>query len=313
MPAQLKPLRVVSVSLGSSSRDKIVTAEFLEHEVQVERRGTDGDMARAISLIRELDGKVDAIGLGGIDLYLIAGGKRYVIREALQLAQAAKVTPVVDGSGLKHTLERRTVQWLQETGTVDFREKRVLLVSGVDRFGMAEVLPEVGAITRYGDLIFALGIPYPIKTLAGLRRVAKCALPIITRVPFSMLYPTGDKQTATVTKYASHFDWADIIAGDWHYMRRYMPARLDGKIVITNTTTPEDINLLRERGVAMLISSTPNFDGRSFGTNVMEGVIIALTKKRPEEMTSRNYEFCLQELGWHPNIVRLQNEAPASH
>ncbi len=302
------PLRVVSVSLGSSSRDKVVTVTFLGREVIIERRGTDDDFAKAASLIRELDGQVDAIGLGGIDLYLVADGRKYVIRDALKLARAARTTPVVDGSGLKHTLERRTVEWLQERGVVNFAGKRVLLVSGVDRFGMAETLPALGARTLFGDLIFALGIPIPITTLRGLRMVARLLLPIICRLPFSMIYPTGKKQEETVSKYDRYFNDADIIAGDFHFIRRYMPARLDGTVIITNTTTERDLALLRERGVRLLVSTTPEFDGRSFGTNVMEGVIIALAGKRPEEMTPEDYQRTLEELGWEPRVVRFDHE-----
>jgi len=300
------PLHVVSVSLGSTRRDSVGTAQFLGREVQIERRGTDGDMTRAISLIKELDGHVDAIGLGGIDLYLMAAGKKFVIRDALRMARAATITPVVDGSGLKHTLERRTLQRLQERGDVDFRGKRVLLVAGVDRFGMAETLPELGAITHYGDLIFSLGIPIPITRLRTLSLLAHTLLPIICAVPFSWIYPTGEKQNQTVAKYHRFFEWADVIAGDFLYILRYMPPRLDGKIIITNTTTADDLAQLRQSGASMLVSTTPEIGGRSFGTNAMEGVIVALAGKRPEEMTPQDYQTYLEQLGWEPRVVRLQ-------
>ena len=58
--------RVVSVSLGSSSRNSVGDAEFLGQKVRMERIGTDGDMQKLLSLLRELDGQVDAIGTGGI-------------------------------------------------------------------------------------------------------------------------------------------------------------------------------------------------------------------------------------------------------
>jgi len=105
-------LKVVSVSLGSSSRNKISRATFLDQQVELSREGTDGDMQRAVARIRELDGQVDAIGLGGIDLYLCAGKRKWAVRDAQQLARAAKTTPVVDGSGLKLTLEVRQVNAL---------------------------------------------------------------------------------------------------------------------------------------------------------------------------------------------------------
>ncbi|MEI6520569.1 MAG: quinate 5-dehydrogenase [bacterium] len=301
-------IHVVSVSLGSSLRDKSIIVTLGNFQVHIERIGTDGDMNAAIKMINDFDGKIDAIGLGGIDLYLIANGKKYTIRDARKMADAAKITPVVDGSGLKHTLERRVIQKISDDGIINFKDKKVLLVSGVDRFGMAEILPELGAKVMYGDVIFALGMPIPLRTLNQLKFIAALLLPIITIMPFDMIYPTGEKQEKTTSKYGKYFDEADIIAGDYHYINRYMPEKMQDKIIITNTTTAADIEKLRLRGVKMLISTTPEFDGRSFGTNVMEAVIIAMTKKRPEDMKPEDYLKTLDELGWQPRVVNLEEK-----
>lgn len=302
----LDSIHVVSVSLGSSLRDKSIIVNLGNFKVHIERIGTDGDINAAIKMIGDFDGKVDAIGLGGIDLYLIANGKKYIIRDARKMADAAKITPVVDGSGLKHTLERRVIQKISDDGIINFNNKKVLLVSGVDRFGMAEILPELGSKVMYGDIIFALGMPIPLYTLNQLKFVAALLLPIITILPFDMVYPTGEKQESTTSKYEKYFNDADIIAGDYHYINRYMPDNMPGKIIITNTTTTADIEKLRSRGVKMLISTTPEFDGRSFGTNVMEAVIIAMRKKKPEDMSPKDYLKTLDELGWQPRVVNLE-------
>ena len=52
--------RAVSISIGSSKRNKAVQVELLGEQVSIERIGTDGDMEKAAQLYRELDGKVDA-------------------------------------------------------------------------------------------------------------------------------------------------------------------------------------------------------------------------------------------------------------
>ena len=83
-------LEVVSVSLGSVSRDTDQVVTILDRQVHVRRVGVGGDLRRARDLIRELDGKVDAFGLGGIDLYVAVRGRRYYFRQALELARAAK-------------------------------------------------------------------------------------------------------------------------------------------------------------------------------------------------------------------------------
>src|SRR5690606_23717139 len=118
--------------------------------------------------------------------------RRYYVRDALRLARAASATPVVCGAGLKNTLERMSIRALAPA--VGWSGRRVLMVSAVDRFGMAEELARQGADVFYGDLVFALGLPIPVRTLAGLVRLANVLAPVVVRVPFKWLYPTGSAQ-----------------------------------------------------------------------------------------------------------------------
>ena len=296
---------VVSVSLGSSSRDHSVEVEVLGEPIRIERRGTDGDIRRAIEMIRQLDGKVDAMGMGGIDLYVSAGPRRYTLRAALPLAAAARLTPIVDGSGLKNTLERRVVRYLDRNGPIPLQGKRVLMVSSVDRFGMAEALHEAGCSLVLGDLMFVLGLPLPIRSLSAVERVARLVVPVARLLPISVLYPTGGKQERQQPRFPRYFEEADVIAGDFHFIRRYMPDHLSGKMILTNTVTASDTELLRSRGVSILVTTTPKLEGRSFGTNVMEAVLIAVAGKRPEQMTAEDYEHMLDRIGFQPRIEIL--------
>ncbi len=268
----------------------------------LERIGTDGSFEKAIQLIQELDGKVDAFGLGGLDLYLYAAGRRYAIRDALKLARAAKKTPVVDGSGLKHTLERRVVQQLEET--IGWRGRRVLMTAGVDRFGMAEAFWEAKADVLYGDFIFALGLPIPLRTLTSLQLLARVLLPVFTQLPFKWLYPTGSKQEKRVQDWRRrYYDWAEVVAGDFLYIKRFMPDEMHGKIILANTTTKEDVEELRAKGVKALITTTPRLNGRSFGTNVMEAFFVALAGRFP--LSEADYLHYIEALELRPEIAEL--------
>ncbi len=297
--------RVVSVSLGSSKRNKVVTETFLGEEFSIERIGTDGDPKKAIALIQELDGQVAAFGMGGIDLYVWAGKKRYTLRDAVPIARAAKLSPIVDGSGVKNTLERRVIRYLADKGIIDFAGKKVLMVCGVDRFGMAETLAAAGCQMVFGDLIFTLGIPLPLRSLSSLHLAASILGPIISRLPFSMLYPTGEKQEKVEPKYTKYYDEAEIIAGDFHFIRRYMPEQMTGKTIITNTVTAEDVAELTKRGVKLLVTTTPNLNGRSFGTNVMEGVLVTLAGKPADQITAEDYGQLLDKIGFVPRVEYL--------
>ena len=301
--------RVVSVSMGSSKRDHRVEVELLGEKFDIARRGTDGDFEAALALLRELDGQVDAIGLGGLDVYLYAGKKRYVLRDGLKMMEAVKVTPVVDGSGLKNTLEREVVHYLAQNTDLLKKGTKVLMVSSVDRFGMAEAMSELGCDMTFGDLIFSAGIPYPIKTVEEMEEIANKTLPELTKMPIHMLYPTGKKQETQdeekVKKFAPYYYDAEVIAGDFHLMRRFMPGGLTGQTILTNTTTAEDVGFLRDKGAGALVTTTPEFNGRSFGTNVLEAVLVAILGKPWEEVTAEDYLDLLKRLAFEPRIVKL--------
>jgi len=304
--------RVVSVSLGSSKRDFAETAEFLGESFEISRVGTDGDYEKYHALLLELDGTVDALCLGGIDRYLWSGGRRYEFRDARRLIAGVSKTPVVDGSGLKNTLERETVRWLAQNGVVDFAAKKTLMVCGVDRFGMSEALVEQGGKVVFGDLMFALGVPAIIRSWGAHKTIARTLLPLLTQAPFSLLYPTGEKQEAITPKWGKWFDWADVLAGDFHLIRRFLPTPagkpLAGKIILTNTTTGQDVEELTARGASLLITTTPRFGARSPGTNVLEGVLVALNGGKA--LTEAEYLDLLKRLDWKPNVVSL-GDGPA--
>ena len=225
---------VVSLSLGTSKRDKRSEATILGTDFLIERIGTDGDFKKYQELLREYDGKVDAIGVGGADVYVVVDDRQYPWRQIQRVAESVKKTPVVDGSGLKHTLERDTVEILQREGTVDFRNLKVLLVSGVDRFGMAQAMEKAGAKVTYGDLMFGLGLPFPIRSYDQVRKLASILLPILTRLPQTWVYPIGAAQEKRKPQFQSAFADADLIAGDWHLIRKALPDKIEGKTIHPN-------------------------------------------------------------------------------
>ena len=296
--------RAVSVSLGSVKRDKKVTITLLGEEITIERIGTNGDVEKAIQLYNELDGKVDAFGVGGIDLGVTIAGRHYPLYDALKLVAGVKHTPVVDGGGLKLTLEHQIAQFIEQEIGSEVQPKRVLVTAGVDRYGSALSFDEAGYEIIFGDLGFALGIPIPIRSLGGLRLLARILMPIAGRLPLSFIYPTGEKQEEIVPKFGKWYAWATVISGDCLYIKQHMPDNLEGKVVATNTTTTADVEAFRERGVRYLVTSTPRLEGRSFGTNMMESALVAVAGKgRP--LTTDELEDMIAQLGLKPTLQRL--------
>jgi hypothetical protein len=296
--------RAVSISLGSAKRDKAVELELLGQPISIERIGTDGDIAKATALFTELDGKVDALGVGGIDLWVQMDERRYNITAAHKLIKNVRQTPVVDGSGLKNTLEGLVVRTLIDELGPAYENGRVLLTVGVDRYGMTLAFVEQGYEVVYGDLMYAIGVPIALRKFSHFQRLAKVMAPIATKLPISILYPTGDKQNEIVPKYGKWYAWATVIAGDCNYIKRHMPNDLRDKVIVTNTTTPQDLDLFQARGVRHLVTTTPQLDGRSFGTNMMEAALTAVAgKNRPLTLIELNE--MLKQLHMKPTLLRL--------
>jgi hypothetical protein len=134
--------------------------------------------------------------------------------------------------------------------------------------------------------------------------LAKFLAPIVCRLPFSMLYPTGEEQERNDPKFVNWYDWADIVTGDYLYISKHMPLDMKGKIIITNTTTEDDVQELKRRGVAILATFTPEMDGRSFGVNVMEAMLVALSGKG-KQATRQDYEELLTGLNIKPRVTWL--------
>ncbi len=296
--------RAVSISLGSSKRDKKVIVHFQDQEILLERIGTDGNAERAHQLFLELDGQIDAFGVGGVDLYLRLDNREYPLYAALKLVEGVTRTPLCDGRGLKHTLERRVFALARETiGYVHFRQ--AFIPVAVDRLGLAHAVSEVADRVICGDLMVGLGLPIPIYGLSAYKRLARLLLPLVSHFPLSMIF-YGSGGSEHEPKYRRYFLDSDLIAGDFLFMRKYLPEQLDDKVIVTNTTTEENIALLRERGVKMVITTTPRYEGRSFGTNMMEAALTAYAGKG-RRLTDEELNGLIDSLGLRPEGIVLKD------
>lgn len=298
--------RAVSISIGSSKRNKKVEVTLLGEKVSIERIGTDGDMEAAALKYKELDGTVDAFGVGGADLGALVDGKWYPLYSVQPMVRYVKKTPLVDGGGLKNTLENKAAEFLEQRikKYLDDHGRKVLVALGMDRWGLSKSFVDAGYEIVFGDFMFGLGIPIALRKLSHLKTLGALLMPLVGRLPFEWVYPTGEKQEKRTPNWGKYYSWATVIAGDCHYIKRFMPDDLTGKVIVTNTTTPEDVEQFRKFGVKYLVTTTPVLEGRSFGTNMMEAALVAVSgKNRP--LTWPEYDEMLTRLGFEPQLQEL--------
>jgi hypothetical protein len=64
------------------------------------------------------------------------------------------------------------------------------------------------------------------------------------------------------------------------------------------------VEIFRKAGVKYLVTTTPVLEGRSFGTNMMEAALVAVSGKgRP--LTWDEYDELLDKLGFGPQLQEL--------
>jgi len=146
-------------------------------------------------------------------------------------------------------------------------------------------------------------VPIPIYGIPAFKRVARIMLPIVSYFPMSMIF-YGSSGAEQKPKYVKYFEGSDLIAGDFLFMRKYMPTNLSGKTILTNTTTEDNIDLLKSRGVKTVITTTPRYDGRSFGTNMMEAALTAYVGKG-RRLTDEELNELIEELELKPTVMQL--------
>ena len=302
--------KILSISVGSSSRDHTARHTFLGPECEISRQGTNGDFAKAVQRYQEMDGNVDAFGAGGVEFFMQVENRRYYFRDVKRLRNAIKISKVGDGNGVKGLLEKRAFEslekYLNEKEGKTLKGMPALQTTAVDRYGMGKAMLDAGLDVTFGDFMFALGMPFPIKKLSTVRLLAAVLLPVITQLPFSWLYPLGSEQDKPPQpKWTKYYQRSQVIGGDFLQIRQYMPDDLTGKIIVTNTTTAENVDELKKRNLHILVTVTPRLEGRSFGTNVMEATLLALMDKPQSEVTKADFADFIERIPLLPNIEVL--------
>jgi len=201
-------------------------------------------------------------------------------------------------------LETRVMHYVEQQLGDQIQPKTAFLVAGITRYGMTMSFINAGYECVFGDLMFGLDIPIALRGIKLVENVARMLLPIVGRMPLSMLYPTGEKQLEVTPKYEKHYQGNTVTAGDWLYIKSHLPEDMTDKIIVTNTTTPEDVELLKARGVKYLVTTTPVMDGRSFGTNMLEAALVAAAGKG-RTLTVEELNQIIDELEIKPQIREL--------
>ncbi len=301
--------RCLVIHLGDENENFI--ASLGHRRVEVLWRGCERDIDRARALIREHDGKVDAIGLDGIPIDLELGRAHRPYQLGRELAAAASQTKVVDGRGVRAGLERWSVVLANRAEPGIFSQKRVLMVPGVNHVGLANALGRLTPNVDYYDpeVFFRLPDVPGIGAHQTLGTADAPTLEALMDAPLDKVSPEAAGRTRQPTR---HFRWADIIAGDPATIRHFAPSNLRKKTVVVPYATKEDVVDFRDRGASILVTLLPSLEeGLALARRsaaVIEAVLVALRDDPTAPLTEDSYLNLMAEISWRPYISYLQAE-----
>lgn len=304
---------VVVIALTGTER----TARVRVHDREVTLRyvSCEGDTTHARALIRRYDGHADAIALDGLPATLRLGAARLDHDIGRALMDSAAKTPVVDGSGVRATLERWGIDFAGRAQPGIFAERRVLMCPGLNHTGLADALGRHASALRYADPFVFFNLPrFPgVGSRHTLDQAATPTLAALRQASFQRLHP--EPVAESDGPHRTLFDRADIVAGDAGTIRRFAPTSLTDKTVVVECANGADVEDLTRRGAALLITTMPSLESaESPGTHSAAVVEALLMATRPEPETPLTEDTYLNLIGaqsWRPDIRLLQPPATA--
>ncbi|WP_420629994.1 serine carboxypeptidase [Candidatus Leptofilum sp.] len=306
--ADLNPKIAVLHYHGAEESEEQV--ELLGSAVHIHHIGCDGDLDKMAAQIEAQDGQVAAIALTGVAKTLRLGKARVAHPAAAPLFEVAQQTPVVDGAGVRAAMERWAVRLAAEAQPGIWSRKQVLMAPGLNHEGLAMALSQYTETVRYADPIVYFALP-PVPGVGSaetLPRVAEPTLNQLRAYPFRRLFPKAGESVRP--RSPKLFEWADILAGNVAGIRRYGPAQLKRKVVVTESVTEEDVADLRERGVSAIVTTMPPLDQElaHLGAAVFEAILVALRPDTTAALTENTYLNLMAQMEWKPGIKLLQPE-----
>jgi len=296
---------IIQISLGPSLDDNEFETEFQGRNFHIQRFGTDGDFKHASDLLLKWNKKADAIALGSV-------GRRITPNKDLNrlLELGAKLqTPVTTGDTLRavgHEWSLRHIQF--QFGGNYFNNACVLFFCGVTGRSIAKVMAEYTQNMLFADPLLENGIPKFIKNLKDLALYVDHLRSAITWIPGKNIVADSEPVRALIDyRMRQAIEKSRILVVPHRYFYKYLDPfsleDLNGKTVITSTAFDDRVEYLKDKGVDVIIDTTPKLLKHIAGVSVLEAMlIVAMDVPQGEERDDALLEI-ISTMKMEPRII----------
>jgi predicted amino acid dehydrogenase len=275
--------RIIQISLGPSLDDYEFETRFLDQSFNVQRFGTDGDVDQASDLILQWNKKADAIALGSVGLTNAAGPKAVsekALAKLLKLGSKLQ-TPVTSGGTLRKVSHEWSLRHIQFTfGNNYFNNARIFFFSGVASYSIARLMAEYTENLRFADPLIESGVPKFINNLKDLDFYAAHLRGTLNWIP-GKDFVASSEPVRSMTDYLMRQAVRDshilVVphAEFFQFLDPYTIEDLNRKTVITSAAFDDRIEYLKDKGVSVIIDTTPKLLENVVGVSVLEALLTA--------------------------------------
>lgn len=296
--------KVISVSLGPSDQDYVFRTTFLDKEFEVTRIGTNNDETEAWEQLQRLQAKCDAIGIGMVTDHFNVGDYRFENSETRRLMNVVTRVPVTTGARIRRLLQCLAVRHVQKELNHYFNNNKVLFLSGMANYEMAQVLREYTPNIKFADPVIQAGIPKLLGSIGALELYAKGKYAVDFLTPVKALQPSLPDTPVTRRVVRKAMKEAHLIVGTCSEILRYGDQEsLSGKTIIASTITDDHLARFKEMDVNLAIDVTPQMFDQVIGVNVLEAMILGALGVEEQELSTEDLQDIVKELNIKPRLL----------
>lgn len=294
---------VVNISLAASDRDYDSVVTFLDQQVRIVRRGTDGDVAAAEALVQDWSAQADVIAVSGVREAQAAGlfdGDMADVERVMSAAQGARVT---DGQALRDVLQEWAIRHVHSELPGIFSNARVVVLGGINHERTSRILREYTQNLEFADPLLRFEVPEIVDSnpVAGLAaRVGMWPIHHLPDVIKARIKAPGHYLSHALARKAARD--CDIVVATYEELEGFGLEDLAGKILVTTTVTDERLTDLAARGVDLVIDITP----QPFDVAVTAAMIEALMMARTPTARGLTHDDLLEMIvsaGLEPRVL----------
>jgi predicted amino acid dehydrogenase len=306
--------KVVSVSLGPSSKDIEFKTRFLGQDFLVKRVGADGDSGKAWEMLRRHQSESDAIGLGMIQDHYDIGSRRLVHKETERLLKVVTRVPVTTGAALRRLLQVRAVRHVQKKLGNYFNNNLVLFLNGMVNYDMAQTMSDYTPNLKFADAVLDTGAPAVLTSLDQLELYARGTQLASSVIPTSVIPTRTLAKLPGLTKLRKEIltrevEKCHVIVGTFDDIAIFgTPENLEGKTLITSAIDEDRLDFFKECNVNLVVDVSPMLFDKVVGLSTIEAMVLAALDTTSEELGDHDLEEIIEELKIEPRLLHPTGE-----